>query len=96
MYLGTDSITPEQRVAVSDPRFDMRMTGNLDSENALSTGWTWVAAVLVAAMFIVSGYLDEESRSTESSTASGPAEGYTANTAMPSAAVAASPGQGRK
>ena len=84
MYLGTDSISPEQRVAVSDPRFDMRMTGQFDDESALSASWTWAAAILIAAMFIVSGYMDEESRRVETRTDIGSAGTYAASTAMPS------------
>lgn len=83
MNLGTDSISSEQRVAVSDPRFDMRMTGQFDDEGALSTGWIWVAAILIAAMFLVSGYMDEESRRVEGSTVSRSADTYASNTAMP-------------
>ena len=32
-----------------------------DDTDGLSDGWTWVAALLVAALFIVAGYLDQES-----------------------------------
>ena len=83
MNLETDRISPEQRVAVSDPRFDMRMTGQFDDESALSTSWIWAAASLIAATFLVSGYMDEESRRVEGSTAVGSADRYVSNTAMP-------------
>jgi hypothetical protein len=88
MGRGTDSITAEQRVAVSDPRFDMRGTGQFDDDDAPSTGWTWVAAIMIAAMFIVSGFLDEESRNTDGATAAGVTNSYAARTAEPSAAAA--------
>ena len=83
MNLETDRISPEQRVAVSDPRFDLRMTGQFDDESALSTSWIWAAAILIAATFLVSGYMDEESRRVEGSTASRFADSYVSNTAMP-------------
>ena len=83
MNLETDRISPEQRVAVSDPRFDMWMTGQFDDESALSTSWIWAAAILIAATFLVSGYMDEESRRVEGSTASRSADRYVSNTAMP-------------
>ena len=87
MHLQTDRISPEQRVAVSDPRFDMRMTGKFDDESALSASWTWAAAILIAAMFIVSGYMDEESRRAEGRTVSGSADTFASNTAMPLAST---------
>ncbi len=90
MYLGTDRISPEQRVVVSDPRFDMRMTGKFDDESALSTSWTWVAATLIAAMFIVSGFMDEESRRVERTTGSVSADTHASNIALPSTRVATS------
>lgn len=83
MNLETDRISPEQRVAVSDPRFDMRMTGQFDDESALNSSWIWVAAILIAATFLVSGYMDEESRRVEGSTASRFADTYASNSAMP-------------
>jgi hypothetical protein len=83
MHHGTDSISPEQRVLVSDPRFDMRMTGKLDDESALRTSWPWAAALLIAGMFIVSGYIDEESQRVEAKPISGSAETSTSNTTMP-------------
>lgn len=83
MHHGTDSMSAEQRVLISDPRFDMRMTGKLDDENALRTSWPWAAALLIAGMFIVSGYMDEESRRVDAKLASRLAETYTSNTAMP-------------
>ena len=83
MHHGTDSISPEQRVLVSDPRVDMRMTGKLDDDNALRTSWPWAAALLIAVLFIVSGYMDEESRRVDAKPISGSVETYTSNTAMP-------------
>jgi hypothetical protein len=88
MALGTDHITAEQRVAVSDPRFDMRGTGQLEDDEGSGTGWTWVAVIMVAAMFIVSGFLDEESRTIGGATAAGVTDSYVANTTVPSTAVA--------
>ncbi len=83
MNLGTDSISPEQRVAVSDPRFDMRMTGKLDDESALRSSWIWVAALLLAGMFIVSGYMDDESRRAERKAVSG-SDTYASSSSMSS------------
>ena len=48
MDLENNLITADKRVATSDARFDMRLTENFD-DDASSTGWTWVAAILIAA-----------------------------------------------
>jgi hypothetical protein len=89
MNRRTDSITPEQRVAVSDSRFDMRTTENFGDDNEGSTGWTWIAVILIAAAFIVSGYLDQESGEFDGNTASGTVQSYAASTTVPATLVAA-------
>jgi hypothetical protein len=89
MNRGTDSITPEQRVGVSDPRFDMRMTENFGDGDEGSTGWTWIVAILIAGVLIISGYLDQESGDFDASTASGSVQTYVASTTAPATLVAA-------
>ena len=88
MNPGTDYIAHENSVATSDPRFDMRLTEKFDDEDAASTGWTWVAAVLIAGSLIVSGYLDQESRHLEGTTAAAVTGSYASNTSAPQTAVA--------
>ena len=61
------SASPENEVATSDPRFDMRLTEKFDDDDSLSNGWTWVAAIMIAGVLILSGYLDQESTSIQSS-----------------------------
>ncbi len=95
MYLGNEYITPGQRVSNHAPRFDMRLAERCEDEESLSPGWTWVAALLVAAMFIVSGYLDEESRNFDGATVSGVVKGYAQNTVTPTVVAANSPGTDR-
>ncbi len=77
MELGTDFVSPDKRITENDFRSGKLWTERPD-ESAAGDGWTWVAALLVAALFIVSGYLDQESASTASS-ASGAAGTYTAS-----------------
>lgn len=48
-------------VPTSDPRLDMRLTEKFDDDELDSTGWTWVAAILIGVVLIVSGYLVQES-----------------------------------
>ena len=89
MNLGTDYVSPENRVVTSDPRFDMRLTENFDDEDASSSGWTWVAAILLAGVLIVSGYLDQESGIIDgASSASAVGERYASNTSAPRTGVA--------
>jgi len=61
MSLRADYVTPGQRIVESDFRSTMPSLDIPDDADALSDGWTWVAALLVAALFIVAGYLDQES-----------------------------------
>lgn len=82
MSLGTDYVTPENRVATSDARFDVRLTENFDDDEA-SSGWTWVTALLIAGTLIVSGYLDQESANFASPAASAVADRHVSNTGTP-------------
>ena len=85
---GTDYVSPENRVATSDPRFDMRLTENFDDDTS-SNGWTWVAAILLAGVLIVSGYLDQESGIIDgASSVSAVGERYASNTSAPRTGVA--------
>ena len=89
MSLGTDYVSTENRVATSDPRFDMRLTENFNDDDASGSGWTWVAAILLAGVLIVSGYLEQESANV-GSTSSAPTIGerYASNTSAPQTRVA--------
>ncbi len=78
MSYGTNYATPENQVATSDARFDMRLTENFD-DDASSTGWTWVAAILIAGVLIVSGYLDQEAGNTAGTRTSTAGERYASN-----------------
>ena len=79
MSSGTNNYaTPENQVATSDARFDMRLTENFD-DDASSTGWTWVAAILIAGVLIVSGYLDQEAGNIEGTRTSTVGERYASN-----------------
>ena len=82
-----DFATPDTRVATSDARFDMRLTEKFDDADQTSAGWTWVAAILIAGVLIVSGYLDQEAGSL--ATASAPGERYAVNTSPSQTVVAA-------
>ena len=67
MNLATNYASSENKVATSDPRFDMRMTEKFDDDDSTGSGWTWVAAILIAGVLIVSGYLDQETASIQPS-----------------------------
>lgn len=79
MTSGTNCATPKNQVATSDARFDMRLTENFDDDDVSSSGWTWVAAILIAGVLIVSGYLDQEAGNIEGATSSKVGERYASN-----------------
>ena len=83
MGLENNLITADKKVATSDARFDMRLTENFDDEDAASSGWPWVAAILFAGMLIASAYLDQESGNPVGATSAVAGERYAANTAAP-------------
>ena len=89
MRPGTDYVTPENRVSTSDPRFDMRLNEKFDDDDASDSAWTWVTAILIAGVLIVSGYLDQETGSSDRVSATTGGEIYAANTPAPPAAVGA-------
>lgn len=89
MRHGNNHATAEKRVVTSDARFDMRLTENFDDEVASSSGWTWVIAILIAGMLIVSGYLDQESAIIDGpSAASVVGERNASSTSVPLAVIA--------
>ena len=88
MRPGTDYVSPENRVATSDARFDMRLTENFDDDAATSGGWTWIAAILIAGTLIVSGYLDQEPANFGGDAPSRVAERHAANTTASQTVVA--------
>ena len=56
-----DYVTPGKKNVKNDTRTTMPSLEIPGDAYTLSDGWTWVAALLVAALFIVAGYLDQES-----------------------------------
>lgn len=88
MELENNLITPDKRVATSDARYDMRITENFDDDDASSSRWPWVAAILFAGMLIASAFLDQESGNTAGATSAVAGVRYAANTAAPLSGVA--------
>ena len=88
MELENNLITPDKRVATSDARYDMRITENFDDDDASSSRWPWVAAILFAGMLIASAFLDQESGNTAGATSSVASEKYADSTASPLTGVA--------
>lgn len=88
MNLENNLISADKKVATSDARFDMRMTENFDDDDASSSGWPWVAAILFAGMLIASAYLDQESGNLVGVTSAVAGVRYAANTAAPLTGVA--------
>ncbi|MEP7155421.1 MAG: hypothetical protein ABI905_06585 [Betaproteobacteria bacterium] len=86
MELGTDFVTPDKRISDNDFRASHRTPGGDQGEGSMSDGWTWVAALLVAALFIVSGYLDQES-GIQHASANGPAQSFASSSPGSSASV---------
>lgn len=70
MQPETNFTTNSHRAQLNDQSFDLRLNESFNDDDAASTGWTWVAAVLIGGALIVSGYLDQESQSFERGTAS--------------------------
>ena len=87
MSPGPNFATPETRVATSDARFDMRLTANSDDTDQTNAGWTWVAAILIAGVLIVSGYLDQEAGSLTATSKAG--ERYAVNSSTSQTVIAA-------
>ena len=79
MNAATCNDTPDKHAATSDARFDMRLTEKFDDDDASSAGWTWVAAVLIGGVLIVSGYLDQESANDAGITATTVGQRYAAH-----------------
>lgn len=67
MQPATRYVSNINRVMQKDKNFDLHLNEYAEDEDAASTGWTWVAAILIGGVLIVSGYLDQESRSFERS-----------------------------
>ena len=84
MGTNTDRFTPDERVAVTDYLAAARSELAYDEESG-SSGWTWIAAILIAALFIVSGYLDQESGMFESSATQATGDKYASNSSAPQA-----------
>ena len=70
MQPETNFMTNSHRAHLNDQSFDLHLSESFDDDDAASTGWTWVAAVLIGGALIVSGYLDQEAQSFERGTAS--------------------------
>ncbi len=76
--MGTDFVSPDKRITGNHFRSGQYWSERPD-ESAADGGWTWVAALLVAALFIVSGYLDQEAGMTHASSTSNTAQPYASN-----------------
>ena len=61
MNAETNHAAPDNYSAISDARFDMRLTEKFDDGEHSGSGWMWVGALMFAGVLIVSGYLDQES-----------------------------------
>lgn len=96
MKPGNTYVALDNRITENDYRSTLRLTENSAEESKNSDGWTWVAALVVAALFIVSGYLDQESGMLERASATGVADRYASNTSAPQALVANANGSGRQ
>ena len=89
MSLGTNYVSPENRVATSDARFDMRLTEKFDDDDGASgSGWIWVGAILLAGVLIVSGYLDQESANIEGTASAAGGVSYASDTSPRQTVVA--------
>lgn len=93
MELGTDFVTPDKRISDNDFRSSLRLP--VEEDGSMSDGWTWVAALLIAALFIVSGYLDQESNNVQQSRA-GASQNYAAGPSSGSASVSGGDYQAEK
>ena len=78
MSTSTSYVAVDKRITQQDYRTP-HLSGMPGGEETSNSGWTWVAAIAVAALFIVSGYLDQESRMLEGSSTSAATEKYAAN-----------------
>jgi hypothetical protein len=85
MSIGIDYVTPNQRIAENDFRSGMHLPDTADGDNTLSIGWTWIAVLLVAALFIVAGYLDQQSATPDTSFDSAHATSPGSNISVPRA-----------
>jgi hypothetical protein len=84
MELGTDFVTAGKRISDNDFRSSVRLP--VEEDGSVSDGWTWVAALLIAALFIVSGYLDQESNNSQQARA-GVSQNYAQGPSSGSASV---------
>ena len=96
MNAGTDYVTLDKRITRNDPHSAVRWAGASEEDDTTSGGWTWLAALLVAALFIVSGYLDQEAGLIEAASTSAVAERYASSTSAPQAMVAGTNGADRQ
>ena len=84
MELGTHFVSPDKRISDNDFRSSVRLP--MEEDGSMSDGWTWVAALLIAALFIVSGYLDQESNNSQHASA-GASQNYAVGPSGVSASV---------
>lgn len=66
-------------VRTSDPRFDMRLTEKFEVDESEHNGWTWVAAILIGGVLIVSGYLEQESTRSDRASTHGSSQRHSTN-----------------
>lgn len=90
MKPGTNYVTLDKRITENDYRSPVGLTDYASEPGKSSDGWAWVAALVVAALFIVSGYFDQESRNDGRTTSSGATQSY-ASSASPAQVLVAIP-----
>ena len=87
MSPGPHYVAFDKRITGNDYRPASRLTAPADEEGTASTGWTWVAVLVVAALFIVSGYWDQESGIVESANAAATQDRYAPKNSAPQVAI---------
>ena len=85
MNAGTNYVTLDKRIVENTYRPSLRLTEDFGEEDSSTSGWTWAAALTIAALFIVSGHLDQAARNPDATSPAQVAEKYASNTAAPQA-----------
>lgn len=88
MKPGTNYVTQDKRITENDYRSPVGLTDYVSEPGKTSDGWAWVAALVVAALFIISGYFDQESRNDGRTTSSGAVHSYPSSTSSAQVLVA--------
>ena len=94
MNVGTDCVSPGKRITENHQRVAPHATEKPDESSTSNDGWMWVAAILVAALLIVSGYFEQEAANHEAASAAG--ERYASNIRAPQTLMAGANSAGHK